>query len=282
MQIVALTGPSGAGKSAVIRVLANELDLEIVEWINPIESSRVFGGNNNTKSYSPDYDPDSVSTSQRFSDFLALARKASCGVTGLKQRKRIILVEDFPNLTSTATRAAFHAALRDYAGSSRSLHPLVLVITDTVVGSASSSNGGGGGGGGAWFRSWADSSMNLPTIVPADVRSLPQFHKISFNPCAPTYLSKALTKIIKDEIRDKRKHPAKDQLLGIVEDSGGDIRCAINTMQFLATFSGGVQGPNRQVGNVRSGGSGKERKFSSGGGGGSSSSREVHAVRRCV
>lgn len=36
-RILALTGPAGSGKTASLRVLAKELDLEIVEWRNGMD-----------------------------------------------------------------------------------------------------------------------------------------------------------------------------------------------------------------------------------------------------
>ena len=34
--ILLLTGSAGAGKTATVQVLANELGLELQEWINPV------------------------------------------------------------------------------------------------------------------------------------------------------------------------------------------------------------------------------------------------------
>ena len=34
-----LTGPAGAGKTATVHVLANELDFELQEWINPVSDT---------------------------------------------------------------------------------------------------------------------------------------------------------------------------------------------------------------------------------------------------
>jgi len=42
-RILALTGPAGAGKTATLRVLAKELNLEIVEWRNATEDTPIEG-----------------------------------------------------------------------------------------------------------------------------------------------------------------------------------------------------------------------------------------------
>lgn len=62
---------------------------------------------------------------------------------------------------------------------------------------------------------------------------------IHFNPVAPTYLVKALIKICDVEFSKQKStkknndQPPKDYLEAIAQNSGGDIRCAINALQFL-------------------------------------------------
>lgn len=40
--ILVLTGPAGTGKTAVLRMLAKEMDLDVVEWINSVNENNLI------------------------------------------------------------------------------------------------------------------------------------------------------------------------------------------------------------------------------------------------
>jgi broad-specificity NMP kinase len=40
--ILILTGPAGSGKTTVLRMLAKEMDLNIVEWINSVNENNII------------------------------------------------------------------------------------------------------------------------------------------------------------------------------------------------------------------------------------------------
>jgi len=40
--ILVLTGPAGTGKTAVLRMLAQEMNLDIVEWINSVNENNLI------------------------------------------------------------------------------------------------------------------------------------------------------------------------------------------------------------------------------------------------
>lgn len=40
--ILVLTGPAGSGKTTVLRKLAQEMDLQIIEWINSVNENSVI------------------------------------------------------------------------------------------------------------------------------------------------------------------------------------------------------------------------------------------------
>jgi len=67
------------------------------------------------------------------------------------------------------------------------------------------------------------------------VRLIPQAHVITFNPVAPTIMTKALERIMK--CAGMRPHPSKSELADTVQASQGDLRSAINTLQVGFTFS---------------------------------------------
>lgn len=89
--ILLLTGPSGSGKTSVIKVLTKEFGYTISEWITPVDIEHirhdrndnenvVFGENQNDK----------------FSRFLFQSSRYRSVLDA--SSKRLVLVEDFPNV----------------------------------------------------------------------------------------------------------------------------------------------------------------------------------------
>lgn len=90
--VLLLTGPPGSGKTATLRLIAKEFDFDISEWIVPLDIDL----NRNNKQ-----DDDKVNTYtenqfDKFSDFLY--RSSRYVSVFANQRKRLLLVEDFPNV----------------------------------------------------------------------------------------------------------------------------------------------------------------------------------------
>ncbi|KAJ3024534.1 UNVERIFIED_CONTAM: Cell cycle checkpoint protein rad17 [Siphonaria sp. JEL0065] len=265
-RLLALTGISGSAKTAVVKMLSMELDFEIVEWINPVNEFSLDSVNDDDENigYSS-----SLSVMQKFSDFVSSARKTNALVFGsssdststsassysfavTKQSPKIILIEDLPNLSNASSRASFHALLRNHVFSvGTSVHPIVLILSDTVA-SASSSFGAIDGGGGGNSRRGFESVLNLKNLVPEDVRASSAFTKIQFT---STLLIKALTRVVSQEFRGLSstatgpKKPTYAQIESIANSSGGDIRCALNTLQFLTLFEKNGAGLSMDAGN---------------------------------
>ncbi|TPX72282.1 hypothetical protein SpCBS45565_g00702 [Spizellomyces sp. 'palustris'] len=265
--LLVLTGPSGAGKTAVLRTLSKEMNFDILEWSNPVNTNMI---KLNEDDVHADADEDRrwqagyVSLTRQFQDFLASASKTpaltfvssaslSAETTTIHSpsapTRKVILVEDLPNVAHLSTRTALHTAIRAYIRSPRSQFPLVFIVTDTTVvehGNERRSNGR------------AD-VVSVKTLIPADVGASRAYTQISFNPIAPTYLVKALTRIADLEFRSPMRsslRPDKESIEVIAKSSGGDIRCAINALQFLtlrissnssnaATARKGARGKNR-------------------------------------
>src|SRR5258708_16686815 len=59
-------------------------------------------------------------------------------------RRKLVLVEDLPNILHPAVRSRFHDALRAHVERSWDVAPLVLVISDAGLSAEGSSNGGPG------------------------------------------------------------------------------------------------------------------------------------------
>ncbi|XP_026167411.1 cell cycle checkpoint protein RAD17 isoform X2 [Mastacembelus armatus] len=206
--ILLLTGPSGCGKTATVQVLSRELGLRIQEWINPT----------NLEPYSSsqhEWRLNSLSCSSQlvqFQEFLLRANKYNClrmlGDGGTADRK-LILVEDFPNQFYMQP-GTLHENLRRFVKISR--HPLVFIVSDSLSG---------------------DSSSRF--LFPREIQEELDISSISFNPVAPTTMMKILTRISSLEGRKtcgKMGTPDQAVLEKLCSGSSGDIRSAINSLQF--------------------------------------------------
>eukprot|EP00039_Didymoeca_costata_P007635 m.102131 g.102131 ORF g.102131 m.102131 type:complete len:405 (-) comp13761_c0_seq5:417-1631(-) len=141
----------------------------------------------------------------RFKDFLQRAQRYT-SVLAKTTQGRLIVVEDIPN-TLYYHLEEFHALMRKF--SQQTKHALVF------IGSTSS----------------ADGTRFYKLLRKEAVGMLIQ--EIKFNPVAITSLVKALTKISDVEGRKSRgKQLSKEKIREIAEHSAGDIRCAINSLQF--------------------------------------------------
>ncbi|KAI8620632.1 Rad17 cell cycle checkpoint protein-domain-containing protein [Chytriomyces sp. MP71] len=251
-RILAITGISGSGKTATLRTLSLELNFDIIEWINPTTLHH---------NYNPDAftHEDSISAIQKFTDFISTARKSSALVFGqdafpiATSPRKVILVEDLPNLSHAGTRAAFHTALRTHTFSPSTIYPIVLILSDSAACGAASD--------GDWKARTHETALTLKNIVPEDIRACSAFTRIQlsalvdfFNPIAPTLLIKALSRIVAEEFRGlghsnwpgHRIKPTRLQVEAIADSCSGDIRNALNTLQFLAVDE--VIGAGKAVG----------------------------------
>ncbi|TFY76664.1 hypothetical protein EWM64_g7350, partial [Hericium alpestre] len=123
-RLLVLSGPAGSGKTATLRVLARELGLNILEWRNGM-SSAAFEGAANSESEDAIWDGTPYeSAMDKFEAFLARAGSYRSVFSSLEPmptptptpssstpvQRRLILLEDLPNILHPPTRARFHAA----------------------------------------------------------------------------------------------------------------------------------------------------------------------------
>ncbi|XP_021482341.1 cell cycle checkpoint protein RAD17 isoform X1 [Meriones unguiculatus] len=214
--ILLVTGPPGCGKTTTIKILSKEHGIQVQEWVNPIlpdfqkddyKELLNFESNFYTVPYQ--------SQIAIFNDFLLRATKYSkLQMLGddLTSDKKIILVEDLPNQFYRDSQA-LHEILRKYVQIGRC--PLVFIISDSVSG---------------------DNNQRL--LFPKKIQEECSISNISFNPVAPTIMMKFLNRIVTIEASKnggKVVAPDKTSLELLCQGCSGDIRSAINSLQFSSS-----------------------------------------------
>ncbi|KAH6904280.1 Rad17 cell cycle checkpoint protein-domain-containing protein [Coprinopsis sp. MPI-PUGE-AT-0042] len=235
-RILAMTGPAGTGKTSTLRVLAREMDFEIIEWKNSIgEATTIYHRNfMSSSSSSPfgDYDPDSESLFTKFETFFNRAARCSNltfsnkGKARAQPKRQLVLLEDLPNILHSKVQSSFHDCLRALVESTLSDPPVpvVIIISDTGLrGEARDERIAGGGG-------WGKERDQVVDIL--------------FNPIAPTLMRKALQTMIQSQTLQGDEDfvpPSKQALDVVIESSNGDIRSAIMALQFACLVPGHAQ-----------------------------------------
>ncbi|KAJ3604262.1 hypothetical protein NHX12_029003 [Muraenolepis orangiensis] len=206
--IVLLTGPSGCGKTATVQVLATELGFRLQEWINP----------SNLQEYRADpeasrqtFEPASrfngflgASQTGLFQEFLLRANKyrsLQMVGEGAPEDRKLILVEDFPNHFYRQP-GSLHDILRNFVKSRRCA--LVFIVSESLSGDSHSRR-----------------------LFPKDIQEELSMCNISFNPVAPTTMSKILLRIATLEAARSGGRvcvPDKAALDGLCSGSSGDVR----------------------------------------------------------
>ncbi|ESP00515.1 hypothetical protein LOTGIDRAFT_157788 [Lottia gigantea] len=231
-KMLLMTGPAGAGKTATVKVLSEELNLELQEWSNPDQNS-----NQQFTLSSQDYWEQSrvdiiTSGSQQsqFENFLLRANKyqslqieegSGGGKTISHTAGKLILLEfsvimphviplfcfqEFPNIY-LRDNVLFHQLLRRYYKVGHS--PLIFIVSDSSRGESKERQ-----------------------LFPPDLQQELYIHNISFNPVAPTMMVKVLNKIVSQQSSQVSGSPSLSIIESISMSSAGDIRSGINALQF--------------------------------------------------
>ncbi|KAH0537096.1 hypothetical protein FGG08_006099 [Glutinoglossum americanum] len=231
-RLLILKGPSGAGKTTTMSLLSKDMGFDILEWRNPVGTEFSSEG--------------FVSMSAQFEEFLGRGGKfgsldlsSSIGsprseTASTPNRKKIILVEEFPNTFTRSSTAlqSFRSALQHFLASNcpslgtffssqmsanEQVTPLVLIISETLLTTTTAS---------------AD-SFTAHRLIGQEILNHPGVSLINFNPIAPTLLAKAIDLVVQKEARQtgRRKTPgrlARDKLGEV-----GDVRSAVGSLEFL-------------------------------------------------
>ncbi|KAK3869461.1 hypothetical protein Pcinc_025230 [Petrolisthes cinctipes] len=203
-----LTGPSGCGKSATLKILSREAKLNLIEWINPTTApyKSHFMGQENT--WIPGDTVRPVSQTTQFWEFLVRTSKYSSVCVQGRGGGNLVCVEDLPNVF-TRDPSSLHNMLREYNKRSNS-SPVVFIVTDSTQQSSSAKH-----------------------LLPPDLQQELSFVNIVFNPIASGLMVKALSRVVSLEgSRTTTPLPTKEALTSLANTSGGDVRSAINALQF--------------------------------------------------
>ncbi|KAI0689660.1 Rad17 cell cycle checkpoint protein-domain-containing protein [Cytidiella melzeri] len=264
-RILVLTGPAGAAKTATMRVLSRELGFDIMEWRN-MADERFYGTEeHDDRGDGIEYE----GLSDKFHAFLSRAANsnsifASTSIsktsarphelsqhpsslpsqrsTTKYQSRRVVLLEDLPNILHPPTQAAFQSSLQSLVVGGSTSSPVVIIISDAGVRGESSVDGISAP---QTWKGKAREVIDVRTVLPPSLLNSPYVTQISFNPIAPTLMKRALQRLLTAHFSsfgrkvEKGKQPSKEAVDLIIESSNGDIRSAIMALQFACTTSPG-------------------------------------------
>lgn len=237
-RLLVLKGPSGVGKTATIFTLARAMDLDVLDWKNPTVSDFASG---NYVSISTQFE-EFLGRSSKFSslqtssnEYVDASRESPSPTQGdLQPRKKLVLVEEFPNISTsdttsvqsfrasvlrylTADQARKHGPMAEENNTRDTATSLVMIITESHLDGVATSI----------------DSFTAHRLLGADILNHPSTDVIEFNPVAPTYIAKALEIIIQKEVRDSGRR----RVLGLSAikrlSEAGDVRNAIGSLEFI-------------------------------------------------
>ncbi|KAK3809128.1 MAG: Rad17 cell cycle checkpoint protein-domain-containing protein [Benniella sp.] len=264
--MLVLSGPSGSGKTAVVRMLAQEMGLTILEWVNSVNPNSIIQrpnmpseGRHRLETIDEEYIPvmeaflKFFSRAQRFHPLTTLkssiqsnqshptgqgissSNGSALGSVPSLAKKNIILIEDLPPLSAFSSRKIFQEAISNFVNSRNSSAVLVIIVSDVFMKQSTE----------LLFSSMSenrDPALTIRTLLPHSVlekidsagKGCPRVKQIKFNPIAPTIMKRAIRKLVEKEFRTTHTYaPDAEEIDQAIEIHDGDIRAVINSLQFL-------------------------------------------------
>ncbi|KAI5079280.1 hypothetical protein GOP47_0004759 [Adiantum capillus-veneris] len=225
--VLLLSGPTGAGKTAVVHVLVNQFqEVELCEWDPPVPTLWKEHLHVNA-------DIPYISKVDQFIDFLSKVKKYS-GLplvrkltnegnrspllkSGLTRMHKVLLIDDLPVVHGRELLNKLCHCLRNFALSVQ--FPTIVIATDF----SEEEHGQG---------------TSFLTVDVAEALESGGAKKVLFNPITANAVKKVLNKIVLAE----NCSISSESVSFIAESCGGDIRHAINCLQFLCVGFNSVSG----------------------------------------
>ncbi|KAG7163439.1 Cell cycle checkpoint protein RAD17-like [Homarus americanus] len=197
-------------QTATVRVLVKEAGLNLLEWTNPTTTPYNSSFMEQENIWIPGDTVRPASQTSQFWDFFIRTSKYR-SVCGTGKQDNVVCVEDFPN-AFYRDPSTFHALLRRY--NERGItSPVFFIMSDSTNHQSSAKH-----------------------LFPPDLQQELGIINIVFNPIASGLLVKAMSRVVQMESLCARGRgqslPTKEALQMLAETSGGDIRSAINALQF--------------------------------------------------
>ncbi|KAM3579449.1 RFC checkpoint protein Rad17 [Umbelopsis sp. WA50703] len=137
-KLLIMSGPSGCGKSTTVRTLARTMDFDIQEWTT-------FGSTAKWDDLVDKQDYESLMTN--FIDYLTRSlrhdRTIQSSTNHLpRARRKVVLIDDIPDLTYGTSRKRFHDLMRGICRQNDSHVPVILTLTTLEESRGSEPRGG--------------------------------------------------------------------------------------------------------------------------------------------